>query len=168
MATLLHRVLDNFYWRITSTSPTYSGSARAVARFREWDPTDGKDPTKGSGWTRRFWVEWTGSDADEGATSVELREAWHTYRVHILYSRKNHSHRALMDMIVQDRHDLCRTLRGGIATDHRLGYNDDNATTEIGLAKRYRTGDELRLLDANGQVFEAVTEWKCYVQETET
>jgi len=167
MATLLHRVLDNFYWRIGAISPTYSGEGRPVGRFRAWDVEDGRDPAKGTGWTRRFWVEWLGSDEDIGATTNEIREAWHTYRVHVIYPRRQGSHRRTMAMIAQDRHDLCRHLRGAIATDHRLGYDDDNPTTNIGLAKRVRTGDELRLLAGNDKIYELVLEWTCFVLETE-
>ena len=164
MATSLHRVLDNFYWRIQSISPTYTG--RVKARFEEWDPDIGLDPAKGSGWARKFWVEWNGSGPTNDAAAIQ-RESDHTYVVHVLYPRKG-PHRETMDMIAQDRHDLEKTLRGQIPTDHRLGYDDDNTTTNIGLMSRRRAEDDLRPFPLNNEIWELRMEYECSVREDET
>ena len=164
MATYLHHVLSNFYWRIEAIDPTYEG--RAVGRFRQWDPNIGLDPAKGSGWTRRFWVEWNGSGIDNDAAAV-LRESDHTFTVHVLYQQQQ-PHREVMEMIALDRHDLVKTLRGQIPTDHRKGYDDDNPTTNIGLMSRRRSGDDLRPFDPNPRIWEYRIEFTCTVREDET
>ncbi len=167
MATNLDKVLENFYWRIGATAPTYSGSARTVGRFREWDPEGGTDPSKGTGWTRRFWVEWRDSGEDADAAAV-MRESDHVFRVHVLYPRRQGSHRRTQAMIAQDRHDLIKTLRGQIRVDHRLGYDDDHSTADIGLMRRKRMGDELRPFPGNNKVYQFSTDWLCSVREDET
>ncbi len=166
MASMLRYVLENFYWRIQAITPSYVGPARAVERFEPWDPQDGRTPTTGSGWTRKFWVERIGSGQDTGATSDVLRESEHIYHTHVLYD--NAKHRRTQAIICDDRDNLAKVLRGVIGTNYRLGYDDDNSTTDIGLMKRWR-GDD-RTIDYLGDsaIKQVTTEWYCSVREDET
>ncbi len=166
MATDLDKVLLNFYWRIESIDPTYTGSV-VVDRFRRWDPEIDSRPDEGTGWARRFWVEWVGSDADGMSTSDPLREANHLYRVYVFYPRTGQNLET-QRLVALDRHDLIKMLRGQIGTDHRLGYDDDHQATNIGLLSRKRQRDILEPFTENTQILLYSMEWLCSVRESET
>lgn len=166
MATSLDKILLNFYWLIEAIDPTYTSSV-VTGRFRRWDPEIDAAPDEGTGWARRFWVEWMGSGSDDGATSDPLREAPHTFRLYVFYPRTG-QHLETQKLVVLDRHDLTKTLRGQIATDHRRGYDDDHPTTAIGLILRKRTGDQLLPHETNDRILLLTMEWLCDIAEDET
>lgn len=164
MATQLHNLARNTAWRMEAITPTFTG--RAVPRFQRYDPILTKiQPKKESGWTRKFYVDWEGSSEDGGATDAEIREAVHIIRVHIEYPPLG-PWETLHDMILQDRHDVVRVLRGIVGTDYRLGYDDSNSTTDIGLMGRFRVRDSLDK-NSNPDVWRLTLEFACHVREDE-
>jgi hypothetical protein len=152
----LHRVIDNFYWRIEGTSPTNQISTN---RFRAIDPIK-KTPRKHSGDIRAFYVARNGSDEDSAATDLDRREAWHDFRLHMFYPAV-YPWQDLQRMIVQDRHDLAKVLRSMGA---RPGWDDDNAADNIGLYERQRATDTT---DTTGDVYEVIMHWRCKIREEE-
>lgn len=158
MATALHNVRRNFEWVIRAITPT------CVVNPNLFEPLNplvdqGKDS---SGWARKFWVQWTGSDNDSAATDADRRECWHQYIVTVLYPTCE-SWDDLQDMIAIDRHQLRLALRWD---DNRLGYDADHTTTDIGLYVRQCTGDEIDD-KTDPTVHRLRMAWRCKIRETE-
>ena len=165
MASNLHLILENFYWRIRTTVPTYEGNM--VQRFVEWDTEDGQNPSNSSGWARRYWVDWLGSNPDDGATSEPLREANYTFRVHIIYPDTG-QHRRTTKAAMQDRNVVHKTLRGQLGANGLRGYDEDNTTTALGLMLRKRTGDELAPYQGSTKIQMLTMEYLCSIAEDES
>jgi hypothetical protein len=157
MSTNLHRVIENFYWRINGLTPT---DQYKRTKFRPYNPLN-EDVPENTGGLRQYYVEWMGSDEDTGATDMDNREAWHTIRVYVEYPAVLRF-RELESMILQDRQDLIKELRD-IA--NRDGYSDDFSSTNIGLIRRLRFGDELD--KSNESIWRLATEWRCFIRESE-
>jgi len=144
MATSLHRVLQNYAWRMEAISPSVSGLVSGVkvnSQYREYDPLKEPEPQQSSGWSRRFYVEWVGSDGDGLATDADRREAVHQIRVSVVYPLV-YEYKALQMLIAQDRHDINMTLRSR-GRAYVKGYDDSHTTTSTGLYLRKRRGDVL-------------------------
>jgi len=167
VATLLPYVLDNFYWRIEAITPTYT-DALVVARFCECEPPGIETPGEGSGWARRFWVDRVESGDNGTDTDATARDAEHLYIVNVYYPVPAlGGHRRASRVIDFDRHDMEKTLRGRIpAYDHRLGYDDNNSTTNIGLTLRKRRRDGTN--KGNPAIWVYSAEWLCSIREDET
>jgi hypothetical protein len=158
MSTQLHNVRRNFERVMRAITPTSTISPNGFATM---DPTVdvGKDA---SNWTRRFWVQWRGSDRDSAATDSDRREAWHEYVVTVLYPTCV-PWGDLQDMIAQDRHQLHMELR---AQGNRLGYDANYTTTDIGLYQRECTGDEIDD-NTDPEVHRLRLSWRCKIRENE-
>ena len=167
MATNLHRVLQNYAWRVESISPSVSGlvsGARVNGQFREYDPNKEPEPQQSTGWSRRFYVEWMGSDGDEFATDADRREAVHQIRLTVVYPVV-YEWKALQMLIAQDRHEINKTLRSR-GRAYVKGYNDSNTSTDIGLYLRRRRGDVVDKKTHNG-VWLYIVEWDNTIRESE-
>ena len=157
MATSLHRIYDNFIWRIETITPTYTSRHGG---FRSFDPTK-ETVGANSGSLRKFFVEWNDSGKDFAATNVNAREAPHTWMLTVFYPivqpwKETHH------MILLDRHDLLTQLRDD---RKRVGYNADNTTTDIGLYQRRRLGDQL--IKDEPKLWRLLIEWECKTVESE-
>lgn len=159
MATNIHRVLDNFKWKLeglTLTNTTFNN------RLSEYDPLLEALPQASSAWVRRFYLEWIDSSADAHATDSDRREAVHLFRLYVNYPEVI-PHDRLRDVILQDRHDMAKLLR---APASRLGYDANNTTTDIGLYHRMRAGDTIQV-GTFEKVRQLVTDWRCLIREDE-
>jgi hypothetical protein len=156
MATNLHRILQNFQWRIATTTPTAGGRP-----FRLVDPlADEIENTTGS--LRKFYVAWSGSEEDLDLTDGYDRQAEHAISTVFHYPDATfENYGNLRDLVLQDRHDLIKTLRNN---DNRLGYDADNTTDAIGLWHRVRADDEL---DTGDAVWILTINWTCTISEVE-
>ncbi len=157
MSTYLHLIIKNFRWRIESISPT-SDLVRQLFRF--WDPTYEEDEDESSGFSRSFYVEWNGSEPDSAATDADRREAWHRFTVNLIYP-VTLNYQDMHVLIAQDRHDVIETLR---ADENRVGYDDNNSTTELGLYNRYCDGDDL-IKEEN--IWILAQRYRCLIEESE-
>ena len=159
MATNIHRVLDNFKWKLEGITLT---NARVNNRLAEYDPLLEPIPQCSSAWFRRFYIEWNDSGEDGHATDSDRREAAHLFRLFINYPEIL-PHNVLRDLYLQDRHDIAKTLR---APASRLGYDASNTTTDIGLYHRKRVGDAMQI-GTFEKVRQLVTDWRCLIREDE-
>lgn len=161
MATSAHLVLDNFYWRIETITPTNLTDCRNY--YREIDGnTIKQDFPDGTAGIRRFFVEWTDSDSDVDATDHDNREAHHNFIVTVCYPGSSLPWRRLHKLILQDRHDLIKQLRDD---DNKVGYNASNTTTDIGLMHRFRGGDEL--IKEEDEIWRLRIQFRCLIEENE-
>jgi len=164
MSTSAHLVLENFYWRLLGLTPAASATqATPAARFFECDPVlEGV-----AGKVRGVVVTWLGSDEEHNVDGEPLvdpltdRTATHRFRVEIYYSRMLR-HRALQQLILQDRHDVTKDLR---AEASQVGYDDSHTATNLGLYYRIREADELDESDPEHLTWRSI--WRCVIQETE-
>jgi hypothetical protein len=154
MATLLHRVSDNFVYQIQQITPTSTISRN---QYRVHEPSRNAEPWSAA---RQFYIQWTDSDNDMDASDSDYREAWHNYLVHVIYPI-DYSDDKLEEMILLDRHDLAKRLR---RKEFTKGVDGD-ASLEVGLMNRHRTGDELNR--DNDSFWILTTKWRCKVQESE-
>lgn len=160
-------VLKNFAWRIEAITPTDLATCRN--RFEKFSP--GKEtPKVGSGWTRRFYVEWLDSGPDIAATSDNQREAWHIFRVHFYYAVGSGDWEIWQALVLQDRHKIRECLRAQAnpvtGVDNRLGYDNSHSTTDIGLSERQcNPGDELSKEDE--KLWRFSYQWRCKIRESE-
>lgn len=156
MATQLHRILENFEWRLETLTPT-----TGKTKFKVVDPIN-DDIGDHSGSFRRFYVEWESSQEDLTMTDGYSRRAEHSIRLTVFYpASKARSHKDLRSIILQDRHDIIKRLRD---TQYYNGFNADNSSTDLGLEYRQRLDDEL----TTGEhlwVFEMTFE--CTIEEIE-
>ena len=155
MAAQVHNVLNNFYYQIKSITPT---SSLVRQRFHDIDPSM-QEIDDQSGFARAFYVEWRDSDADQWATDSDHREAVHNFHVVAHYPLVLPWDK-MFELISQDRHDLAYRLR---RKDYAVGVSG-NASLDVGLMNRYRTGDQL---DTNGPVWILTTSWRCKIEESE-
>jgi hypothetical protein len=156
MATLAHRVIENFIYQICQISPT---STLMRTLFTSFDPT-AIAPEVSEGFARHFYVEWTDSDENLPSSDSDRREAWHSYRVHVFYPLIL-GFSEMHELIMLDRHDLLFRLR---RKEYCVGYSASNPTTEIGLFNRYRIGDEL---DKSENVWRLTIGYRCKISEDE-
>jgi len=159
MATLAHRLYQNFkYWieQITPTS-TY-GNPKNRFFFVDTLRTE-LDET--SGLTRGFSLQWLGSNEDANPTDLFDRWAEHNYQLEVGYSTKLKTE-TLHKLVAQDRHDLCKQLR---SPTYLLGWDVNNTTTDIGLDDRVRIGDELDT--SSPALWILRQQYRCLLQETE-
>jgi len=160
-------VLKNFAWRIGAIAPTDLATCREG--FEKFNP--GKEsPRSGSGWTRRFYIEWLDSGPDIAATCDNQREAWHFFRVHVYYVAGGSDWEAWQALVLQDRHKIRECLRAqanpDTGVDNRLGYDDSHSTTDIGLYERQcDPGDELN--KENEKLWRYSSQWRCKIRESE-
>lgn len=157
MATLANRVFDNFVYQIEQISPTCT-LLRTLFTF--FDPTRVKLDVN-EGFARHFHVEWTDSDEDLPSSDSDRREAWHNYRMIVVYPLCL-THTEMHELIAKDRHDLIYRLR---RKQYCVGYDASNPTTEIGLLNRHRTGDELEKI---GNIWMLRIGWRCKISEDES
>jgi len=171
MATYLHRVAENFRWRMEGITPAHSYGSPPI-RFRRFDPVD-DEPDNTSGWVRRFFSRWVGAQIDSAATNLEGREAVHLVELHVLYPTAALPFDTLESMMLQDRHDIAKTLRD---QGKRNGWSDATASTDIGIYMRRRgspdrvtPGGSLLpgLVDLRVDVLQLITEWHVKVREEE-
>lgn len=156
MATSLHYVIQNYYWKIEAITPTVSEK-----KFYRVDPLNVEELGDSSGAIRRFWVEWLGSGEDLGTTNFSSRDATHRFAVNVVYPTSYGTHLQLQQLIVRDRHDLIYTLRDS----NLVGYSDAQSSTSIGLNSRWRTGDELQTGEPDLWILRM--EFDCHVTEIE-
>lgn len=137
MATNLHRVGQNFVYRIGLITPQLTQAQRLTlpAKFHH---LDGVDPRQSSGCTRGFEVRRLSRGEPEGVTSLYSRTSVHAYLVEVYYSSEFRPS-AVDEITSQDAHDIIRALR---APSSWKGYAG-SPTTEIGIRSRLETGDEL-------------------------
>lgn len=156
MATLLHRVMQNFDRTIKAISPT---SEIVRNKFLFFDP-DFEEPAQNTGGFRWFFVDWSDSDPPGQATDSDNREHWHRAKVKVHYRKKVIPFLDAREMILLDRHDLISALRD----DNKAGYDGDNPTTDLGLKRRIHDGDEMTEDDE----FRFLTmQFRCKVREAE-
>ena len=133
MATLLHRVHDNFIWRIEGLTPT---STRSRRKFRSLDRQTPR-PGEHFGVTRGFRVQRLGSGADVELTDFTCRVADHRYAVEVYYGDE-FGGTAVHEVADQDRHDIIKDLRYPGSWN---GFNSSNTDTDIGIMDRQLLGD---------------------------
>lgn len=156
----MRQVYDNFIWRLETITVTETALCPSEQGFESYDPGE-HSPAQGSGWLRKFYVRWLGSDEDSAATDSDRREAWHTFRLHVQYPRV-HPVDDMYRLILSDRDDIATQLRSDTT---RLGYDASNATTDTGLMRRIREGDAI--VDSNPDLWRLDMEWRCKVRESE-
>jgi hypothetical protein len=154
MATLLHRVSDNFIYQIQQISPTSSITRN---RYVVHEPSRNSEPWSAA---RQFHVEWTDSDNELDSSDSDYREAWHNFLVSVIYPLE-YSDAQLERLILLDRHDLAKRLR---RKEFAKGVTGD-ASLKVGLMNRHRTGDELNRDSDSHWIL--TTKWRCKVQESE-
>ena len=155
MAAQIHSVLNNFYYQIKLIVPT---SKLVNQKFYDIDPSL-DEINDSSGDARAFFVEWKDSDADRWATDDDYREAQHNFHVVVHYPLVLPWDK-MFELISLDRSDLIYRLRRKIYTVGVAG----NATRDVGLMNRTRSGDQL---DTNGPVWILTTAWRCKIEESE-
>lgn len=158
MAAQAHLVRKNFVWRIEAVTPTETTLARR-ASFTEVDPLR-IDPEQSSGYQRAFSVQWQGSEGDQ-LDDLLLRQQSHMYAVEVYYSTKL-KYDDLHDIILQDRHDITKTLRN---PSNVIGYSDAQSSTDIGVGGRWFDSDEI-VREDNLWTYRAM--WRVTITETET
>ena len=157
MATLIHRVFENFIWRIESLTPTATaGNLRT--RFLDYDPLR-HDPSA-MPTSRNFSVTWASSASDESPTDLYDRVAEHVFELEFHYE-PTMKWNTLHEVILQDRHDINSLLRDPA---YFIGYSAINSTDEINLKNRIRTGDSLV---RSPSLITLRQSWRCMVWETE-
>ena len=164
MSASSNLVLENFYWRILAITPAAATTpATPAARFFELDP----HTFSLEGRVRGVVVTWLGADEEHEVDGEPLvdpltdRTAQHRFQVEVHYSRML-THRTLMKLILQDRHDIIAALR---VDSSWVGYDADHTTTDLGLFERIRESDELDEGDEEHMTWRSV--WRCTIQETE-
>jgi len=135
VATNLHRVLENFRWRIGQIAPTCTTARKG---FTSPDATKSRT-TQSSGQLRDFVVRWDSSGGDEGPSDTNGRIADHQVMVEAIYPVVLNEDQ-LQEMIVLDRHDIAFQLQ---QSANVLGYSDDAPTTDVGIMLRQRVRDNL-------------------------
>jgi hypothetical protein len=159
MATQLHRILDNFYWRIEAIDPTSDLCARD--RFFRIDPTQ-LHTAESAGLERGFYILRTTSGADEAVTDQYQRVASHRFDLVVCYAA-THGIEEAQRLMCQDRNDLIDCLRDD---QKYIGFSDEDTTLEMGLIDRIRTSDEF-LMDIDSPVFTMRMTWECRIREVE-
>jgi hypothetical protein len=150
--------LRNLKWRIESTAPTHQHPRRP---FRWADPRRVGPADQPA--VRLFHVRWLGEeDAGDSVTDAVERRALHRYEVVVDYAA-DYGWLTLMDVVLQDRHDLIKTLR-----DPRqyVGTSATDATADIGLQSRHVTAASMDIDDDIGLATLRI-EVECEVWETE-
>lgn len=158
----IHLAFENFHYVIESITPDSVVSTNLFSRI---DPVRVSDGGDSSGWTRRFAVYWDGSGSDltgpSGATDMNHREAVHEFVVEVYYPT-GMPYADLMEMILQDRHQLRKELR---AQGNRAGSSASETTSEH-IFTRICSGDEIdRRTDPN--VWRLRIGWRCHIREDE-
>lgn len=156
MATNIHRVLENFKWRIEAIAPTSTTSTREFIWYDELV----LDADQSAGMTRGFNVHWLGRGPAHEVDDLIERVAIHRIQVTVAYSTQFELLKR-QQLMLQDAHDLIKVLR-----DDRywVGYSDSATSTDIGLFDRSLDGDEV--------ITEPLTwyyrqTWLCHVHEVE-
>lgn len=128
MATTLHRVLENFRWRVESAVPTCDIPGKG---FHRLDPTKLAE-TDSQGLERGFTVRLVGGGDDLEATCAAYRSSVYTVLLVVIYS-PGRGEETTQEVIAQDQFDLAQALR-----DDRLyvGWSADNPTDELQIVAR--------------------------------
>jgi len=168
MATSLHRIYQNFQWRMETITPTNTATS-AKAYFRRYDPLKSDPPDSSGGW-RKFFVKISGGDEDLGASDAQARESWMAAAIFVAYPARA-GYDDMNRLVQQDRHDILKQMRTGAdiiaaaqTRENRLGYDADNTTTNIGLIHREPSGWNLDDAEA---VWFLELRFKIYVRELE-
>lgn len=153
-SSLLHRVLENFAWRVEAITPTLD----AGRKFRRVDKL-AYEVNDTSGTFRRFWVMWNGSGSDENVTDGSARVSVHEIELGVIYpTASTRDWHALQAIVVQDRHDLISHLQNR----NLAGFSAASPSTDIGLYTRERASDDV---DRDESLWVLTLEWRCTVYE---
>jgi hypothetical protein len=134
MATTLHRVRQNFIWRMENITPTAT-LANLRTGFVHIDPTrESADPAA----SRTFSLRWLRAEEDHGITDGASYEANHFWQLDVNYAAAL-GYANVQDIGLQDRFDVL----GDLQESNLVGYDADNTSTELNLHSRTREDDEL-------------------------
>jgi hypothetical protein len=154
MATNLHRVYQNFIWRIESIPPTCT---RPGKNFVSLGNVAASEST---GTSRGFRVKRQGRETESELTDLYQRTATHDYRVEVYYPSAL-SQDAIEEIISQDAHDIIKTLRDPASY---LGFNSANNNTNIGVRSRMEISDQV---NESASLWTLQINFKCLVTEIE-
>lgn len=146
MATLLHRVRDNFKWKIEAITPqlTHSSRASLPSSFKVIDKLK---EGEASGITRRVRVERVKGSASIEPSNQYSRWSPFSYVVEVYYASE-FSGGAIDNITAQDGHDIQTALEN---PDSWVGYNASNDTDDIGIKYRF--------MDDGSEVIESENTW---------
>lgn len=154
MATNLHRVYQNFKWRIESISPACT---RPGKNFVSLGNVAANEST---GTSRGFRVKRLGRETESELTDLYQRTATHDYRVEVYYPAALHQD-AIEEIISQDAHDIIKTLRN---PDSYLGFNSTDSSTNIGIRSRMEISDQVT---ESTDLWTLQINFKCLITEIE-
>lgn len=153
MATNLHRIWQNFVWRIESATPQCSRGTIAGGFCH----LNGRPPTVSA--ARGFEVRRVRRESPDGTTSQYQRIGDHVFEVEVYYGSLLPD--AIAEVADQDAHTLIAALR---ASSSWVGYDADHTTDDIGLKARWEAGDEVVRL---GQITALRLRFRVKALETE-
>lgn len=158
MATTLHRVWQNFVWRIQSLTPTCTrGTIRET-----FVHLNGATPGQSAGTSRGFEVTLLRGSTSGEPTNLYSRRGVHQFLVEVYYDRALKPD-ARHEVIPQDRHDITTELRrpGGW-----VGY-DATHTTDAIMQARENIDDEYEIVETESNVILRMP-WRVRVREVES
>jgi len=143
MATTLHRVWQNFVWRIQSLTPTCT---RGALR-QKFVHLNGVTPGQAPGTSRGFEVALLRGSTGGEPTNFHARRGIHLFTVEVYYD-KTLKPDARHEVILQDRHDITTELRrpGGW-----VGYDATHTTDSIMLS-RENVDDEYEIVETESNI----------------
>jgi hypothetical protein len=143
MATTLHRVWQNFIWRIGSLTPTCT---RGTLR-QKFVHLNGVQPGQAPGTSRGFEVALLRGGTSGEPTNFHARRGIHQFLVEVFYD-KTLKPDARHEVILQDRHDITTELRrpGGW-----VGYDATHTTDSIMLS-RENVDDEYEIVETESNI----------------
>lgn len=155
MATTLHRVRQNFVWRLKAVTPTCDISGE---RFEQLDASK-LDKTDSQGLERSFQVNLLEGGPDLEATSAAYRSSVYTFLVQVVYW-PGRGPDACHEIMLQDQWDMVKALR-----DDRLyvGYEDANPSTDICIVSRELEGQRVDYSDPEVWILQQT--WQVQVTE---
>lgn len=129
MATTLHRVMQNFVWRLEAITPTSDISSKPFLSLDRTKTNEGDS----AGLERSFLLSWLGRGPEEEATDQYQLSAEHEWQLDVFYWA-GRGYETTHEIILQDQFDIVKTLRNDALY---VGYADDHSTDDLSIIDRH-------------------------------